>query len=386
MNTKTTLAICAAFGGVLLTSTAASAWFIPDQFAGPYFRNSGGNHYTGSPRSMYSCDGCHTGAEDFPPDTRISLAVSSQRVNGGSLEPYDVFANGYVPGERYKIRVQLVGEHRGHTMPDGSYQGPGGTDYKVDCPKSASGAFFISQLHNRNQITAEVVSEDGVYADDQGNAAGRLRPDATGGATAEGQCLSTDRCQNSGGGGTPLPPGMEAGGPTSIMARHWVNDPTSNPPLGNWSCGLCDAIVSNSHDMPTPADPNGFAPFATEFFWTAPANAPATEGGRIRFYIAGVDGDGYADTLDDDFASVKVAVCPAGSAVTECDPMVGPGWGLGGTAAPPSGRGSSPSPAAARTAPVRGGTVPWLPVALSSFVVLGAVIGLRRGGGLRRAV
>jgi hypothetical protein len=372
MKFNPTLALAGCFGAALLTSSVAHAWFIPDQFSGPYFRNSGGNHYTGAPRGMYACDGCHVGSEDFPPSERISLAITSQRVNGGALEAYDLFTSGYVPGDRYKIRVELVGEHRGHNMADGSYQDPAGTQWKVDCPKNTGGPFYISQLHNRNQITAEVVNEDGVYADHAGNAAGHLRPDSTAGATAEGACLNTARCTAN----DPLPPGLEAGGPTSIMARHWVNDPTSNPPLGNWSCGVCDAIASNSHDMLTPATENAaFAPFVTEFFWEAPGTPPATEGGRIRFYIAGVDGDGYADTLDDDFAAAKVAVCPAGASVAECDPMIGPGWGIGAMGAPPpTSRGATASRSGA---PAASG-VHWVPVALSSLFVLGTVIGLQR--------
>lgn len=367
-----TLAFATVFGAAALSSSAAYAWFIPDQFAGPYFRNSGGNHYTGSPRSMYACDGCHLGSENFPPSERIALQVTSQRVNGGSLESYDLFTNGYNPGERYKIRVEMLNEHLGHYMNDGSYQTPEGTDYKVDCPKHEGGATYLQQLHNRNHITAEVMNEDGVYATHGGNEAGALRPDSTGGATAEGPCLNTNRCTAN----DALPPGMEAGGPTSIMARHWVNDPTSNPPIGNWSCGVCDAIVSNMHDLPTPSEGGAFTTFATEFFWTAPNTAPAAEGGRIRFYIAGVDGDGYADTLDDDFASVKVAVCPAGS--NECDPMVGPDWGLGVVAGPPAPKGPVAARAADSRIAVPSDAAPWLPVAISSLFVLGTVALLRR--------
>ncbi|MBL4683359.1 MAG: hypothetical protein JKY37_02125 [Nannocystaceae bacterium] len=371
MNIKlTTLSTLSAFCAVALTSAAANAWMIPDQFAGPYFRNSGGNHYTCSPRGLFSCEGCHVGAEDFPPSERISLLVTAQRVNGGSLQAYDLFTDGYVPGDRYKIRVEMMGEHLGHYMDDGSYQTPQGTDYKVACAKQAGGDNYLAQLHNRNNITAEVMSEAGVYASDSGNAAGRLRPDSTNGPTAEGACLNTNRCT----GNQSLPNAMEDGGPLSIMARHWVVDPTSNPPLGDWSCGVCDAITSNTHDRPTPAENGAFAPFATEFFWTAPDNVPAEEAGRIRFYIAGVDGDGYSDTLDDDVAAVRVAVCPAGSA--DCDPMVAQGWGLGLLAHPPgpptSGAARSQSPRAPSGAPG------WLPVALSSMFVLGSMIVIGR--------
>ncbi len=374
MKTKLDIiAITSLFGTLALTSAVASAWFIPDQFAGPYFRNSGGNHYTGAPRGLYSCDGCHVGSEDFPPAERIQLMVTTQRVNGNSLAAYDLFGSGYVPGERYKIRVEMIGEHRGHYMSDGSYEDPAGTQWKNECPSDASLAGnYLDAIHNRNHITAEVMSDDGTYADYAGNAAGRLRPDSTSGPTAEGPCLNTNRCTAA----DPLPPGMEAGGPLSIMARHWVVDPTSNPPIGNWSCGACDAIVSNMHDLPTPADENAsFATFATEFFWQAPASAPATAGGRIRFYIAGVDGDGYADTLDDDFASVKVAVCPAGTSQAECDPMVGPDWGLGLVAARPSG----PTTTTAR-ASTSAAAPSWLPLTLSSMFVLGIVVWIGRNG------
>lgn len=371
--------VLATFAAGVLTSSSAQAWFIPDQFSGPYFRNAGGNHYTGAPRGIYSCDGCHIGAEDFPPSQRISLMVTSQRVNGSALEAYDLFASGYVPGDRYKIRVEMMGEHRGHYTGDGSYEDPEGTAWKVECPSNDPGGVYTAQIHNHNHITAEVMNEDGVYADHAGNEAGRLRPDATGGPTAEGPCLSTVRCPP---GNDPLPTAFEDGGPTSLMARHWVVDPNSNPPLGNWSCGTCDALVTNSHEMPSPASEGGFDPFYMEFFWQAPDNVPATEGGRIRFYMAGVDGDGYTDTMDDDFASVRVAVCPAGTTPAECDPMVGPGWGLGLMASPPAG--GSP-PAELRAAAADPG-VGWMPILTTSLFVLLSVVAVGRWRGGREVV
>ncbi|CAN0568241.1 unnamed protein product, partial [Laminaria digitata] len=72
----------------------------------------GGNYYTGSPRSQgITCSSCHIGQSRF--QNRASLQVTTRRVNGGSLVNDDIFANGYMPGARYKVSVTLVGEHRG---------------------------------------------------------------------------------------------------------------------------------------------------------------------------------------------------------------------------------------------------------------------------------
>ena len=56
-----------------------------------------------------------------------------------------------------------------------------------------------------SDITAEVMNEDEVYADFDGNAAGRVRPDAQGGPTAQGACAPCDAGENT------LPPAQEFG-------------------------------------------------------------------------------------------------------------------------------------------------------------------------------
>ena len=383
MNTRNILLAAlsgATFVALSLTAAPAEAWFERQHFAARWGYGNG-NHFTDSPRSMYACNACHIGSEVFPPNQRIQLQVTSQRVNGNALESYDLFTSGYVPGDTYKIFVEMIGEHRGHYTNDGMYEGPEGAFFKIDCPNNDPNGDFFNALHNRNHITAEVMNEDEVYADFDGNAAGRVRPDAQGGPTAQGACAPCDAGENT------LPPAQEFGGTTSVMVRRYeLTDPAAGD-FGGWTCGVCDALVSNVDAPVTPDSEAGFGTTKLEFFWQAPMIPPATGGGRVRFYMSAIDGDGYGDTDGDDFATRKVAVFPAGVNPPQCDPDVWPGWGLGLTRPGPtptaSSRASSPSRHAA--APSRRTSAAlWVPALMTAALGLVVIAFWRRRPGLGR--
>ena len=243
------------------------------------------------------------------------MQVTTRRVNGGSLVADDIFANGYMPGARYKVTVRMLNEHKGRQPNDGSYEDPNGTAEKVACPRVAE---------NRNLMTAEVMSEGQVYASFDGNQAGALRADAdnNSNSTAEGYCRDgSDGCFN----GVDIPPVISGGGPTTVTYRSYrLSNPNANPPFGEWTCGICDKIASNTGGDNTPGTGGQFNTVEWHFFWTAPATVPGGNG-RIRFYIAVVDGDGYSDTYDDDIVEFRRAVCPQGNA--SCNPT-NPPWNL----------------------------------------------------------
>jgi hypothetical protein len=313
----------AALAACFLSDRAAAFHTGGEYTAHPFTRDlpgSAGTFYTGSPRSLgMDCTVCHTGAENYP--QRISLSVETFRVQGSTLQSYALFTDGYVAQERYRIEVTIVGEHLGKELSNGSYENPTGSAHKIMCTIDASAE---SQLYNADNLSVEVTSDDGVYASYNGNASGGLRPDASESETDEGRCLDgAQNCGPNGGTHGEALTHTESGGPTTLAYRTWRLDPTINPPLGSYTCSTsCDAIVSNFWYLPwvdTPTNPT-IRTFA--FFWTAPATPPAAAGGRIRFYMAAVDGDGYLDTADDDVALKKLAVCPAGVPVSQCDRMI----------------------------------------------------------------
>ncbi|MEQ9495629.1 MAG: DUF4266 domain-containing protein [Deltaproteobacteria bacterium] len=298
-------------------ATEAMAWDWGSPFSRGPWRGSGGNFATGSPRSLgITCTSCHLGSQNIPPNERISVQVTTRRDNGGSLVADDIFANGYQPGARYKVTVTLMGEHRGRQPSNGSYENPMGTAEKVACPRVAE---------NRNLMSAEVMSEGNQYANYAGSPqAGILQPDSDNnpGSTAAGACNSgSELCSF----GATYPPAILQGGPTTMSLHRWrLSDPNSNPPFGQWTCDQsCDTIVANVGGDITPDAGQAFNNVQWHFFWQAPNPAPSVGNGRIRFYIAAVDGDGYSDTYDDDVAEFRRAACPQG--VGACNPT-NPPW------------------------------------------------------------
>lgn len=316
------------FASLMIAAPSAMAWDWGSPFSRGPWRGSGGNFATGSPRSLgITCTSCHLGAQNIPPNQRIGLQVSARRDNGGSLVAADIFANGYQPGARYKITVRLLNEHKGRQPSNGSYEDPNGSAQKVSCPRTAE---------NRNLMSAEVMNEANVYANYNGNGAGSIQADSdnNSASTASGACNSgTDGCMF----GATYPPAILAGGPTTMSLTRWrLSNPNANPPFGEWSCDMsCDTIVANVGGDVTPDTGQPFNTVEWHFFWTAPNNAP--NNGRIRFYIAAVDGDGYSDTYDDDIAEFRRAVCPQGNAM--CNPT-NPPWNY--TSVPPVVPGVTP--------------------------------------------
>lgn len=296
-------------------SPEASAWHWAFPFAGGPWHGAAGNYYTGSPRSNgVNCGSCHTGQSRF--QNRVSMQVTTRRVQGGSLVNDDIFANGYQPGARYKISVSLVGEHQGFEPTNGQYQDANGTAHKVACP--------LSPVDNVNILTAEVMDESNTYANYSGNSAGRLRADRTNNPNdlnEANRCLvATAGC---GGGTQDYPQRTLQGGPTTVSYSSLrLTNPNGSPPFGSYTCVECDAIVSMYGADVTPTTAGGFPQRVDHFFWTAP-NSPPSGNGRIRFYMAFMDGDGYTDIYDDDFAEFRRAICPAGNAA--CNPT-NPPW------------------------------------------------------------
>ncbi len=319
---STILVMSAVVCSIMSAASPAEAWHWARRFAEGPWGGAGGNYYTGSPRSLgMTCASCHTGQSRFP--RRVSMRVITRRVQGSSLIPEDIFTAGYQPGALYKVSVELLGEHRGYEPANGQYQDPGGTPRKVSCPLPVT---------NRNVLTAEVMNESNVYADFDGNGAGRLRSDSNNQAnstTPAPRCyVAIAGC----GGGSPEDPGSPSnGGPTMGNYRHMrLVDPNSSPPFGRYACTTCDAVASMYGADPTPTT-NNFPVRTDHFFWTAPTAPPQAGSGRIRFYMAFLDGDGYGDVYDDDFAVFRRAVCPAGSGA--CSPT-SPPWNY--TSLPPS--------------------------------------------------
>lgn len=332
MNPKTLLLAVLCTSALSSLPREADAFHFNTQFADHPFQRivgAGGRYYTGSPRNEgMDCTHCHVDAQRFP--ARVSLNVVAEIVNSGSLSPSTLFTAGYQPNATYKITVTMIDEHRGMCTTGGAYQGPASSEgWKLSCPGSQCNG--PGSPGNRDQFTAEVMSDGGTYATASGNAAGRLRPDSELGAAQPGQCRVGPSFCN-GGQFADFPPAANMGGPTTAMFMNWrLTDPndTQSGPFGRWSCLTdCDAIVSNNGFYNWTEGQGSTNPFERSFafFWTAPPSPPAAAAGRIRFYMAAVDGDGFNDTMDDDVATVRVAVCPAGAST--CDPNVGPGWGL----------------------------------------------------------
>ncbi len=315
-------------------SPEASAWHWAFPFAGGPWHGGGGNYYTGSPRSNgISCSSCHIGQSRF--QNRVSLQVTTRRVNGGSLVNDDIFANGYMPGARYKISVTLVGEHRGFDPPSGQYQDTNGTAHKVACPL---------EVDNVNIMTAEVMDEGNTYANFSGNSAGRLRADRTNNANdvnEANRCLvATPGC---GGANQDYPQRTLQGGPTTVgYSNLRLTNPNGSAPFGGFTCVECDAIASMYGADTTPTSANSFATRVDHFFWTAPNTAPSAGNGRVRFYITFLDGDGYTDIYDDDVAEFRRAVCPVGN--TNCNPT-NPPWNFTSLPPVPAPMGTPKSPA-----------------------------------------
>ncbi|MCA9548794.1 MAG: DUF4266 domain-containing protein [Myxococcales bacterium] len=309
-------------GLVLGAASEAQAWHWSVPFTEGPWHGAAGNYYTGSPRSLgITCGTCHVGAQNIPPNQRVQMQVTVRRVNNGNLVADDIFANGYMPGARYKISVAMSGEHKGRQPDDGSYEDPNGSAFKVSCPHT---------VDNVNILTAEVMNEADVYADFDGNGAGTLRADANNdpNSTTQANACREGACPNN----NPYYPNRTLqGGPTTVSLRSWrLGNPNSNPPFGGFTCSACDSIVANFGGDTTPGTGQPFAARSFHFFWTAPATPPATGNGRIRFYMSMVDGDGYTDVYDDDVAEFRRAVCPQGNAA--CNPT-NPPWNY--TAAPP---------------------------------------------------
>lgn len=98
--------LTAALCGLLLAAPfSASAYSSPAQFdlapSADTIGGGGGVHYTGSERFQgQDCSGCHLGGEG-----QIDFALSSA--------PIDLFADGYVPGQIYRIQVDLLSDRVG---------------------------------------------------------------------------------------------------------------------------------------------------------------------------------------------------------------------------------------------------------------------------------
>ncbi len=308
---------------MLAAAPQAQAWHWVFPFAKGPWQGAGGNYYTGSPRSKgVTCSSCHIGQSRF--QTRVGMQVVSRRVQGNSLVPDDIFSSGYQPGARYKITVTMIGEHRGFAPASGQYQDSGGLQHKLACPLV---------VDNLNLMTAEVMNEGNVYADFDGNAAGTIRADTN---TQPDSVNQASRClvatPGCGGGAADYPPRTLQGGPTTVSYRSLrLTDPNSSPPFGSYGCSGCDAIVSMYGADITPTTSGGFPQRVDHFFWTAPSSPPSVGNGRIRFYMAFLDGDGYRDVYDDDYADFRRAVCPVGNA--GCNPT-NPPWNF--TSVPPA--------------------------------------------------
>jgi hypothetical protein len=304
-------------------SAEAQAWHYYAPFTDGPWRGAASNYYTGSPRSLgITCGTCHVGAQNIPPNQRVGIQVTSRRVNNGALVNEDIFTAGYQPGARYKISVAMVGEHKGRQPADGSYEDPNGSAFKVSCPH---------QAENANLMTAEVMNEASVYADFNGNAAGTLKADANNdpNSTTQANACREGSCPNN---NTYFPARVLQGGPTTVSLTGWrLTNPNANPPFGTFTCSACDAVVASYGGDTTPMGTQPFPQRVFHFFWTAPNPAPPDGNGRIRFYIAMLDGDGYTDVYDDDVVEFRRAVCPAGNA--SCNPT-NPPWNF--TAVPPA--------------------------------------------------
>ncbi len=362
----------------LLAATSAEAFHYRSDFSNhPYTRvyGAGGNYYTGSPRSYnMDCGSCHTGSSEVPLSERATLDVTVKRLGTGSWdESYDLFGSGYVNGEQYRITVTMQNETRGRMgfiptgetgqiIPElgdeGQLPDAGGTSaWKAACspvwsqPPTGSERWTGVFAGNRDHVTAEVMSESGDYANYTGNGAGKLLSDSAGSGPCSGGSCCLNGSNYCGGGqysANLSEPSYDAGitkpdlaqltsGPTTAMFKNWRLDPQSNPPLGTWACDQnCDAIVSNNIVMNWFNEVSNPVEKQFRFFWTAPSDGVVGVDGRIRFYMAAVDADGYFDIFDDYVALRKLAICREGSAAGCSD--VGAGWGV---MAPPSSGGNS---------------------------------------------